>query len=110
MSEAGQRHITGMMSTSSKMLSAAVQYVNKSYVPLEVDPGSRLGKLCSAMRERQERLQSKAVEQSTAKHRQPIKRARTAAQMRVADHTALYQSGLCASEFVKQSLLSPLPS
>lgn len=82
----------------------------KLYVPLEVDPNSRLGKIQKAMHDSQERLQSKAVEQSTAKHRQPIKRARTAAQMRVADHTALYQSGLCASEFVKQSLLSPLPS
>jgi hypothetical protein len=109
MSEAGQRYIAEMMTDSSKVL-ARVQFVSKPYVPLEVDPGSRLGKLCSAMRERQERLQSKAVEQSTAKHRQPIKRARTAQQMRVADHTAYYQSGLCASEFVKQSLLSPLPS
>ncbi len=109
MSEAGQRHIAEMMTDSSKVL-ARVQFVSKPYVPLEVDPNSRLGKLQKAMHDSQERLQSKAVEQSTAKHRQPIKRARTAAQMRVADHTALYQSGLCASEFVKQSLLSPLPS
>ena len=109
MTEEGQRHIAEMMTDSSKVL-ARVQFVSKPYVPLEVDPNSRLGKLQKAMHERQERLQSKAVEQSTAKHRQPIKRARTAAQMRVADHTALYQSGLCASEFIKQSLLSPLPS
>jgi len=86
----------------------------RPYVPLEVDPKSRLGKKLATMRLRQASQQARQVKHLEARRRTakpvdtplplPKKSTHPSAKLRTAPHTALSRSGLCVSDYVKAVL------